>query len=237
MYSGILISSWDCFNLINVVIPTIPFVFILIKSSDMWCSICFCYKLITPKISLYQRVAFAHVDRSSNFYFISLSIGWCIASQDFFSRHMFARRYSSFGSSTILFIYIIWLADNFLYLSMLVSLPTSFLYHKVLVFSCFLRLIQTPRNLVLSSSFLTLTRLSGVPICIESSSFSCLYSLQAIASDLAPFILILFSIKKLFNTWIIFCRAALDSATYIVSSAYANIETITFSILYILFLR
>src|SRR6266487_4975887 len=113
---------------------------------------------------------------------------------------MFARRYLSFGSSTILFIYIIWLADNFLYLSILVSLPTSFLHRKVLVFSCFLRLIQTPRNLVLSSGFLTLTRLGEVPICIESSSFSCLCSLQAIASDLTPFISISFSAKKLFNT-------------------------------------
>src|SRR2546430_17038015 len=109
---------------------------------------------------------------------------------------MFARRYSSFGSSTILFIYIIWLADNFLYLSMLVSLPTSFLHHEVLVFSCFLRLIQTPRNLILSSSFLTLTRLNEVPICIESSSFSCLYGLQAITSDLASFISISFSAKS-----------------------------------------
>src|SRR5205085_9424153 len=118
----------------------------------------------------------------------------------FFLRHTFARRYSSFGSSTILFIYIIWLADNFLYLSMLVSLPTSFLHRKVLVFSCFLRLIQTPRNLILSSGFLTLTRLSRVPICIEFSFFSCLYSLQAIASDLALFISISFSTKKLFDT-------------------------------------
>ena len=98
------ISNQNCFNLINIIMPTILFEFILMRSSDIQYSICFCYKLTTSKIFLCQRVVFAHIDRSFSFYFINLSISQYIELQLFFLRHTFARRYSSLGSNTILFI-------------------------------------------------------------------------------------------------------------------------------------
>ena len=173
--------------------------------------------------------------KSSNFYFISLNIDWYIESQAFFLRHIFAKRYSNLKSSIILFIYTIWLAKSFLYLSIHVTLPTYFLHQKVLILSCFFKLIQTPKNLVLSSGFLTLIQLGGVPISIKSSIMFCLWGFQAIASDFALFISISFNIKKLFDTWIISCSTALDSATHIVSSTYTSAKIIAFSTLKVLF--
>ena len=124
---------------------------------------------------------------------------------------------------------------SFLYLNTHVILPTSFLHRSMLVLSCFFKLIQTPKYLVLSSGFLTLIQLGRVPISIKSSIVFCLWGFQAIASDFALFILISFNIKKLFDTWIISCNAALDLAIHIVLSTYASAEILAFSVLNILF--
>ena len=89
----------------------------------------------------------------------------------------------------------------------------------MLTFSWLLKLIYTPRNLMLSPVLLASIYFGGVPIHMPSGIKAFIPGLHAINSDFAPLISISLSSKNSFDMFIIFCNESFDDATYVVSSA------------------